>query len=286
MKRLRRGILLLALGVAALLFLFPTVLTVVNSFFSEGEIQQTYGAALGDRTTEYMAQTVVPKLIPDQVSAQQYQTFLVESPEDLGKFWNSVLYVVPITLLQTAVAALAAYGFSRYNGKVRSAIFFFYVALMLMPYQVTLVPNYLVSKWLGIYDTGWAICLPGIFSPFGVYLLTRYMRRIPKAFVEAAQLDGAGEWKIFTRIYLPQCKSALYAVGLLVFFDYWNMVEQPMVLLESEEKFPLSLYLSTINQNQVGVAFAAAVIYFIPCLLLFLHGEQYLEESAAAGGIK
>ena len=112
------------------------------------------------------------------------------------------------------------------------------------------------------------------------------MRRIPKAFVEAAQLDGAGEWKIFTRIYLPQCKSALYAVGLLVFFDYWNMVEQPMVLLESEEKFPLSLYLSTINQNQVGVAFAAAVIYFIPCLLLFLHGEQYLEESAAAGGIK
>ena len=83
MKRLRRGILLLALGVAALLFLFPTVLTVVNSFLSEGEIQQTYGAALGDRTTEYMAQTVVPKLIPDQVSAQQYQTFLVESPEDM-----------------------------------------------------------------------------------------------------------------------------------------------------------------------------------------------------------
>ena len=279
----RRAVLLLVLVVMALLFLYPTVMTFINSFLSESEIQRSYGSALGDKTTAYMSQTVIPKLIPDQVSGAQYKTFLL-SPAYLQKFWNSLLYVVPITVFQVLVAALAAYGFSRCGGKLRSVIFFSYVVLMLMPYQVTLVPNYLVSKWLGIYDTAWAIVLPGVFAPFGVYLLTRFMRRIPRAYVEAAQLDGASEWIIFTRIYLPQCKSALYSVALLVFFDYWNMVEQPMVLLETEEKLPLSIFLSTINQEEAGVAFAAAVIYMIPCLLLFLHGEDYLVEGIAHQG--
>ena len=281
----RRAVLLLVLAVMALLFLYPTVMTFINSFLSESEIQRSYGSALGDKTTAYMSQMVIPKLIPDQVSGAQYKTFLL-SPAYLQKFWNSLLYVVPITVFQVLVAALAAYGFSRCGGKLRSVIFFSYVVLMLMPYQVTLVPNYLVSKWLGIYDTAWAIVLPGVFAPFGVYLLTRFMRRIPRAYVEAAQLDGASEWIIFTRIYLPQCKSALYSVALLVFFDYWNMVEQPMVLLETEEKLPLSIFLSTINQEEAGVAFAAAVIYMIPCLLLFLHGEEHLEEGIVTGGMK
>ena len=281
----RRAVLLLVLAVMALLFLYPTVMTFINSFLSESEIQRSYGSALGDKTTAYMSQTVIPKLIPDQVSGAQYKTFLL-SPAYLQKFWNSLLYVVPITVFQVLVAALAAYGFSRCGGKLRSVIFFSYVVLMLMPYQVTLVPNYLVSKWLGIYDTAWAIVLPGVFAPFGVYLLTRFMRRIPRAYVEAAQLDGASEWIIFTRIYLPQCKSALYSVALLVFFDYWNMVEQPMVLLETEEKLPLSIFLSPINQEEAGVAFAAAVIYIIPCLLLFLHGEEHLEEGIVTGGMK
>lgn len=283
---IRRLILLFVLLVAAALFLLPTVSTFVDSFLSENEILSSYGAALGDRSAGYLEDGVVLKLIPDVVSGEQYEVFLFQSPDYLYKFWNSVLYVVPITLFQTAVAALAAYGFSRYKGKVRSAVFFGYVVLMLMPYQVTLVPNYIVTKWMGIFDTPWAIILPGVFSPFAVYLLTRYMMRIPKEYTEAAALDGAGEWKIFSRIFLPQCKSAIFAVLLLIFFDYWNMVEQPLVLLENEERFPLSIYLSTINENEVGLAFAAAVVYMIPCLLLFLHGEEHLEEGIVTGGMK
>lgn len=283
---IRRLILLLALLVMAALFLLPTVSTFVDSFLSENEILSSYGAALGIRSAEFAEDKVVLKLIPEEVSGEQYEVFLLQSPAYLYKFWNSVLYVVPITLFQTAVAALAAYGFSRYRGKVRSAVFFGYVVLMLMPYQVTLVPNYIVTKWMGIYDTPWAVILPGVFSPFAVYLLTRYMMRIPKEYTEAAQLDGAGEWRIFTRIYLPQCKSAIFAVLLLIFFDYWNMVEQPLVLLETEELYPLSIYISTINENEVGLAFAAAVVYMIPCLLLFLHGEEHLEEGIVTGGMK
>ena len=282
--RVKNGCLWLALVILALLFLLPTILTVVNSFLSAAEIERSYGAVLGGDT--YMKEQVILRLVPDIATGEQYHTFLLQSPEYLQKFWNSVLYTVPITILQVAVSALAAYGFCRRPSRLRRLIFFGYLVLTLMPYQVTLVPNYLVSKQLGTYDTIWAILLPGIFSPFAVFLLTKYMQRIPRDYIEAAQLDGANEWQIFRRIFLPQCKSALFAVGMLVFFDYWNMVEQPMVLLEQEELQPLSIYLSRINEGELGLAFAAAVIYMIPCLLLFLGGEKHLEEGIVTGGIK
>ena len=283
-RRVKDGCLWLALMILTLLFLLPTVLTVVNSFLSAAEIERSYGVALG--SGGYMKERIILKLAPDMATGEQYKTFLLQSPEYLQKFWNSVLYTAPITILQTAVSALAAYGFCRKPSRLRRAIFFGYLVLTLMPYQVTLVPNYLISKQLDTYDTIWAILLPGIFSPFAVFLLTKYMQRIPKVYLEAAQLDGASEWQIFRRIFLPQCKSALFAVGMLIFFDYWNMVEQPMVLLESEELQPLSLYLSKINQGELGLAFAAAVIYMIPCLLLFLGGEKHLEEGIVTGGVK
>lgn len=285
-RRYGRWTLALILGLGALLFVLPMILTVVNSFLSEEEISRSYGTALGDPTATYMEEKVVLKFIPDWVSGSQYVTVLLQSKVFLMKFWNSVLYAVPITLLQVSVAAMAAYGFTRYRTRGRGVVFFLYIVLTIMPYQVTLVPNYLVSRWMGIFDTPWAILLPGIFAPFGVYLLTTFMRRIPKEYMEAAQLDGAGEWCIFFKICLPQCKSALMAVGMLIFFDYWNMVEQPLVLLRDDGLQPLSVYLSNINQEEVGVAFAAAVVYLIPSLLLFLHGERHLEEGIVTGGMK
>ena len=158
---------------------------------------------------------------------------------------------------------------------------------MLMPYQVTLVPNYLVSDWLNILDTRWAIWLPGIFSPFAVFLLTKFMRRIPVGIIEAAEIDGAGEFQIFTSISVPLCKSALCSAAILVFIDYWNMVEQPLILLKDSEMHPLSVYLSKINTGELGLAFCVATIYLIPSLFVFLYGEDYLVEGIAyQGGIK
>jgi multiple sugar transport system permease protein len=221
------------------------------------------------------------------VSIKQYYTVLFNSPEYLLKFWNSVFLTVPVVIGQVALAALAAYGFSRYRGKVREAIFFGYIILMLMPYQVTLVPNYLVARWLNLLDTRWSIILPGIFAPFSVFLLTKNMRRIPKSYIEAAELDGAGEWQVFTRVCLPMCKGALVSVCMLVFIDYWNMVEQPLIMFSDQEMYPLSVFLSEINSGEVGVAFAVAVIYMVPTLLMFLWGEEYLEEGITySGGIK
>ena len=272
----------------ALWFLMPTVLTISNSFMTQSEISSNYGKVFanvsGSDGKAYIAESVNLKFIPDKVTFNQYISVLIRSPDYLLKFWNSVILVVPIVLLQLVIASVTAYGFTRWRGKVRSFLFFFYVILMLMPTQVTLVPNYLVSDWIGILNTRWSIILPGTFAPFSVFLLTKSMRRIPASLIEAAKLDGSSEWQIFKDICLPQCRSALYSIAILVFIDYWNMVEQPIILLPNADLQPLSVYLSTINTSEVGLAFAIATIYMVPSLLLFLHGEDYLVEGIAHQG--
>jgi len=274
----------------AILFLMPIILTITNSFMASSEISANYGkifATSDNGGKVFIAETVNLKFIPDMVSFTQYVTVLFKSPEYLLKFWNSVILVGPIVVFQLVVASLASYGFARYRGKIREIIFFLYIILMLMPYQVTLVPNYLVSDWLNILDTKLAIWLPGIFSPFAVFLLTKFMRRIPDGVIEAAQIDGAGEWHIFRLICLPLCKGAIASVAILVFIDYWNMVEQPLILLSDQETHPLSVFLSKINAGEIGLAFAVATIYMIPTLLVFLYGEEYLIDGITyQGGIK
>jgi len=281
-----RAMLTLTAGMIAVVFLLPTVLTITNSFMSQAEITANYGVIFQSTTGGggYMSDTVTLKFIPDFVSFHQYATALFKSPEYLLKFWNSVILVVPIVIFQVAVAAFAAYSFTRYRGRLKEILFFAYIVLMLMPYQVTLVPNYLISQWTGILNTRRAIILPGVFAPFSVFLLTKFMRRIPVSLIEAAKLDGAGEWRIFTSTCLPMCRSALYSIAILVFIDYWNMVEQPIILLNDAALQPLSVFLSQINAGEVGLAFAVATVYLIPTLLLFLHGEEYLVEGITYSG--
>ena len=221
------------------------------------------------------------------VDFSQYTTVLLKSPEYLMKFWNSVILVVPIVIFQVAIALLASYSFMRFRGRLKELLFFLYIILSLMPYQVTLVPNYLVADWLGILNTRWSIILPGIFAPFSVYLLTKFMRRIPVSLIEAAKLDGANEWQIFSKICVPLCKGPIASVAILVFIDYWNMVEQPLIMLSDSDMHPLSIFLSQINSGEVGLAFAVAVIYMVPTILIFLYGEEYLVEGIAySGGVK
>ena len=300
-RKLTKAVLFLIALLTASSFLMPIVLTIANSFMEETEISSNYGVIFdaltdessygyGGQTTQkstYVSESANLKFIPDIVSFKQFYTVLLQSPDYLIKFWNSVILVVPIVVFQIIVALGAAYCFARYRGRLREMVFFIYVILMLMPYQVSLVPNFLVSKWLGIYDTRAAIILPGVLSTFSVYLLTKYMRRIPASYIEAAKLDGASEWQIFTKICIPLCKSAVASTAILVFIDYWNMVEQPLILLTDSEKYPLSIFLSQINKGEVGLAFAVAVIYMVPTILIYLYGEEYLIDGISySSGVK
>ncbi|MCR4815530.1 MAG: carbohydrate ABC transporter permease [Lachnospiraceae bacterium] len=287
---IKKTIIVIVSFIVAIFFLLPTILTFTNSFMSKSEIAANYGQIFA--TTQsggkvYIGKKVDLKLIPEMVTGEQYVTVLFKSPDYLFKFWNSVFYAVPIALFQILLAMGASYAFARLEGKWKDVLFFIYIIICLMPYQVTLVPNYLVSDWLHILNTRWAIWLPGISSPFAVYLLTKHMKRIPKALYEAARVDGASEWRMFGQICMPLCKGSAFSVGILIFIDYWNMVEQPLILLKDDKLQPLSVFLSKINAGEIGLAFAVAVIYMIPCILLFLYGEDYLVEGITTqGGVK
>ncbi len=301
---IKKGILFTIAFLMATSFLLPIILTISNSFMQESEITANYGTVFESLTEDdsatswyederkpkkspYVSESANLKLIPDMVTFRQYFTVLLQSPDYLLKFWNSVILVVPIVAGQIFVALAAAYCFTRFRSVKKDILFFVYVILMLMPYQVSLVPNFLVAKWLGIINTKAAVILPGVFSTFSVFLLTKFMRRIPTGLIEAAQLDGATEWQIFTRICVPLCKSAVASTAILVFIDYWNMVEQPLILLSDQDSFPLSVFLAQINNGEVGIAFAVAVVYMIPTILIYLYGEEYLIDGISySGGIK
>lgn len=272
----------------ALLFLLPLLLTVSNSFMSEGEIINNYGTILsGEDDVQITAEGYANlKLIPDMVTVRQYYRVLIKESQYLLMFWNSVFLVGAIMLGQILVASMAAFAFAKIEFRWRDQLFFVYIMVMLMPYQVTLVPNYLVADWLHLIDKAGSIIFPGIFSAFGVFLLRQFIVSIPKQYIEAARIDGAGYFTIFWRIVLPMSKNAIAALAILVFMDNWNMVEQPLIFLQSAFKQPLSLFLAQVNLKDMGIAFAAANIYMIPALLVFFYAENYLVEGIQHSGLK
>ncbi|MGO4694505.1 carbohydrate ABC transporter permease [Paenibacillus sp. 2TAB26] len=285
---LKKLVLSVIMGGLAAAMLFPIVVTFSNSFMTETEIDYNYNLigkmvniAAGEKDGY-----INLKLIPDWVSFGQYAEVLVHKPMFLHMFWNSVFLVVPIIVLQVIIASLAAYAFAKLRFWGRDKLFVVYLMTMLMPFQVTLVPNYIIADKLGLMNTASAIILPGIFSAFGVFMLRQFMMHIPYTYVEAAKIDGAGHATIFYQIIVPLVKPGIAALIVLLFVDNWNMVEQPLIFLEDTFKQPLSLYLSRISEGARGVAFAASVLYMTPMVLLFLYAESYFVEGVQLSGIK
>ncbi|MFC0330127.1 carbohydrate ABC transporter permease [Paenibacillus sepulcri] len=271
----------------ALLLLFPIVITFTNSLMTGQEIDIDYGSI--GQMNETAAGKAIPfvnlKLLPDQVSLEQYGKVLISSPRYLAMFWNSVWLVVPIIAGQTLIAALAAYALSKLKFRGRDTLFLIYLLTMLMPFQVTLVPNYIMADKLGLLGSSNAIILPGIFAAFGVFMLRQFMLHIPYAYIEAAKMDGAGHLRIFRTVIVPMVKPGLAALVVLLFVDYWNMVEQPLIFLDDPFKQPLSVYLSRLS-GEPGIAFAASMLYMAPMVLLFLYAETYFIEGIQLSGIK
>lgn len=271
----------------ALLFIAPLVLTVTNSFMSEAEIHQNYSMVNSAGVSESgEVKYARLKLIPGMITVKQYYNVLIKKTMFLIMFWNSVKLVVPIVLGQFFVASMAAYAFSKIDFPGREKIFYMYIVVMLMPFQVTLVPNYIIAGKLGLTNNILSIILPGIFSTFGVFLLRQFMVYIPDAYAEAARVEGAGHWTVYSKIILPMSKTGIAALIILVFIDNWNMVEQPLIFLQDASAWPLSVFLSEINAGERGIAFAASVIYMAPMLLVFLFGEEYLVQGIQLSGIK
>ncbi len=277
----KKRVVFLLLCLAAGVLLFPILLLALNSFMGEEELLSSYGAALYDTKTELQW-----KLFPMYPTLKAYVELLLDSPDFFVMFWNSCKQVFPILAGQTIVGLPAAWAFGRFSFKGKRSLFYLYMVLMILPFQVTMVSSYGVLSSLKLLDTGWAIILPGVFSAFPVFLMTKFFQGIPDSLLEAARVDGAGEFLTFVYVGLPLGFPGITASLLLNFLEFWNAIEPPMTFLKTESKFPVSLYLSSISLKEVGTAFAASVIIMAPAVFLFAWGQSYLEQGIIASGLK
>ena len=263
------------LTVLVALFLLPVAVTVFCSFLPEDVVEGMLGGLISGGG----GLSLPPGKRLFSFSMEQYRSVLISSPDYLFRFWRSVFLVLPIVFFQLVFAIPAAYGFAQSRKKSLQVLFFFYILLFMIPAQVTVIPVYLTAKQVHLDDTNWSVWLPGIFSSFSVYLLSRRMFRISGDVLDAARVDGAGELRILRSVAAPMCRAEIVTCGILLFMDSWNMVEAPVVTFSSPLNYPLSVYLSRIQEGAVGISFAASVIYLIPPVLVFLFGEEYLTES-------
>jgi len=270
-----------ALWILAAVVLLPLAMTFAASLMGVSELAAHIGPVLkGGAGLARMP------LLPALPTAEQYLKLLLDNGKFLAMFWNSVRLALPLVLGQVLVGTLAAWGFARFRFPGRDALFMAYIALMMMPFQVTLAPTFLVLDWLGMVDTPWAVILPGVFSTFAVFLMRQFFRAIPPALTESARMDGARETTIFARIALPLGAPGIASLFILSFLDTWNLIEQPMTFLRTQAGWPLSLYLTRIGESNVDVAMAASILTLLPTLLLFFYCQSFLVQGIQMSGIK
>ena len=281
MRRLKKGLLLLFLIILAVAVWFPLAFLLGGSVMGTQEVLQKLGPVLGD-----MKGFASWSLIPQYPTLRPYVELLLDSPQFFVMFWNSVRLTAGVLFGQMIVGVPAAWGFARYDFPGKGALFTLYIVLMLMPFQVTMVSNYLVLNRFSLLDTHMGIILPAVFSTFPVFIMYRFFRGIPRSLIESARLDGASEWQIFWRIGLPLGSAGVMSAMVLSFLECWSMIEQPMTFLKNRSLWPLSLYLPDIAADRAGLALAASVTALIPAILVFLYGQTYLEQGIIAAGVK
>ncbi|MDO5154101.1 MAG: carbohydrate ABC transporter permease [Eubacteriales bacterium] len=214
-----------------------------------------------------------------------YQVFLAQS-QYLLRFWKSLLLSLCIAAGQLLVSILAGYGFAKCRFPGKNVLFFLLMVMMIMPLQVTLVPNYLMLSEMGLLDTYYALALPAIFVSLGTFIMTQSFKAVPNSIIDAAKLDGCNTWNVIWRIAIPVSKSGLVCTMLLSFLDGWNMVEQPIVYLKNFAKYPISVALALVPPEDPTVQLVCCILVVLPPLFLFSFFNRELVEGIALGGEK
>lgn len=204
-------------------------------------------------------------------------------------YLNSLKVTIITTTVTLFVSCLAGYGFSRVNFKGRDKLFLLYIATMVIPDQVTLLPRFMITKWLGIFDTHSALVINSMFSITTVFLIRQYMLTIPFEFSESARIDGAGHFKIFWYIIMPLTKSAVATLAILKFIWTWNDYQNPLIFITDKKLYTIQLGMKMFS-DQYGefysLMMAAAVSSIIPLFIVFFMGQKYIYEGISVGGVK
>ncbi len=239
------------LGIFAILFVIPVISTAVKSFSFEGK-----------------------------TGLSQYWELFVTNFTYLDFFWNSVLYATAITVVCIAVSLPLGFLFAKVNFWGRDSLFFVFILVMMLPFQATLLPNYIQIRDFKMLNTPFALTVPMMFSPFAVFLLRQFMKTIPNDLIDYTLLETSSVIKTFRYAVLPQIKPAIVSLAILIFCESWNMVDQALIFsMENDKIMPLSVILSEIPEN---VRYAGGTVYMFPIIMLFVMFRETLEESMEA----
>jgi multiple sugar transport system permease protein len=262
------------LGLLSLVFIAPLVWMLTTSFKSADE-----------------ATRVPPTLLPEDPTTSAYATLFGGDSQApvLRWFLNSLVAASGQALLVLAVAAMAAYALARMEFRGKKIIFGLIIATLFVPIFTLLIPNFLLIDRLGLLDTLWALIIPGAASAFGVFFLRQFFLGLPRELEEAALLEGANSWQIFTKVILPLSKPALATLAVISFLTNWNDFLWPVYVMFSPEKFTLPPGLGTL-QGAYGINYpvimAGAALASIPALILFMVSQRYIIEGVSRSGLK
>jgi multiple sugar transport system permease protein len=228
--------------------------------------------------------------IPNPFQWDNFSTVLSGATSVLPAFGRSVFVALLRVAGELITATMAGYAFARMSFKGRDKLFLLYLATAIIPAQLLLVPRFIYFQKLGLYDTLWALILPGMFTVLGTFLMRQFFVSQPAEFAEAARMDGANEWRVFTRIYLPLATPVLSALGILAFVWSWNDYETPLVLISNPDRYTLPLSLTNFvdEQGQIapGLTMAASVISIVPVLIVFVVLQRRFIAAMTHTGIK
>ena len=273
---------MIVLGILAAVYWFPVAFTFLQSLVAPEEIRALH---VDETADEYRSLRCA--LLPRSFSWRQYYEVLLHNSAYLMSFWNSAILALTCTTLNGMISIALGYCLAKCRFILRGVAIRFVAAMMLLPWQATMLPNYILAKGLGIYDSWMALILVQSFSSLGIFLMLQFMRSVPDELIDAASLDTSSSVVILTRVACPIVAPGIAACLVLAFAESWNMVEQPMTLLQDELKYPLSMLVNTMSLNHVDIAFACGVVYLFPIFALFaFFGRRMLDGIAvgAAGG--
>ncbi len=269
---------ILCLTLISLLFVLPVVLTVACSFLSPQEVQRVFGPLLGE------GGTAVVGALPQGFSLMGYYEVFFATPDYLAKFWVSLLLAVGAILGQMVISCMGGFAFAFYDFPGKRLLYGLLCLFMLIPLQVTLLPNYLLLDQLGALNTYWALLLPLAFAPLGTFLLTQIFRSVPVDILHAARLDGAGTFHVLGKVLLPCSKGGGATLIVLTLIESWNMVEQPLVYLQDVGSYPLSVFLASRYMENLPFQFVCSVLSLLPLALCFLYFGGDLLQGAGRKG--
>ena len=226
--------------------------------------------------------------IPDEPTLDAYQEVFSLFPF-LRTIGNSLLVSVSFTLITLISASMAAFAFAKIRFRGSDVILKLYLAMMMIPTQVTMIPLFIIMNRLGLIDSYASVILPSIFKPFAVFMLVQQMKSIPNDYLDAARVDGAGIFHVYGRIALPLCAPTLATLAVTTFMESWNDYLWPLLMLNDRNKMTLPIALSTLNgqyNTEYNVLMAGSLISMIPIIIIYLCAQKQFKNGLMAGGIK